>query len=55
MSDQFVVCGFTVHPCTRTGCSPACAARGVRFPAVEGAYITGHALNLNGGSARVCS
>jgi acetoacetyl-CoA reductase len=30
-------------------CYPEEAARGVRFLAVEGAYITGHALNMNGG------
>jgi acetoacetyl-CoA reductase len=30
-------------------CSPEEIARGVRFLATEGAYITGHALNMNGG------
>src|SRR5450631_600473 len=30
-------------------CTTEEAARGVRFLAVEGAYITGHALNMNGG------
>src|ERR1035441_953508 len=30
-------------------CTTEEAARGVRFLAVEGAYITGHALNINGG------
>ena len=30
-------------------CTPEEIARGVRFLAVEGAYITGHALNMNGG------
>ncbi len=30
-------------------CTPEEVARGVRFLAVEGAYITGHALNMNGG------
>jgi acetoacetyl-CoA reductase len=30
-------------------CKPEEIARGVRFLAVEGAYITGHALNMNGG------
>jgi acetoacetyl-CoA reductase len=30
-------------------CKPEEIARGVRFLAIEGAYITGHALNINGG------
>jgi len=30
-------------------CYPEEVARGVRFLAVEGAYITGHTLNINGG------
>jgi acetoacetyl-CoA reductase len=30
-------------------CTPEEIARGVRFLAVEGAYITGHTLNMNGG------
>ena len=30
-------------------CTPEEVARGVRFLATEGAYITGHALNMNGG------
>jgi len=30
-------------------CTTEEAARGVRFLSVEGAYITGHALNMNGG------
>jgi hypothetical protein len=29
-------------------CTTEEAARGIRFLAVEGAYITGHALNMNG-------
>ncbi|MGP6191537.1 MAG: 3-oxoacyl-ACP reductase FabG [Vulcanimicrobiaceae bacterium] len=30
-------------------CSPREVARGVRFLAVEGSYVTGHTLNMNGG------